>query len=285
MNQTIYKDEEKNAIRFSDFKKLETDCPFAGLGVKYVASGEEIYYANNKKYNVKVGEYIIGNEFTKSLVQINSKESVQGLCIDISSEIISEVAEFHDLNGSELKEFLLSDQFFVNRYNVKNTSLGYTLNDINQKIKSGTFTNDLHQNELFYSLAESIITDQRFVFDHLTNLDFKKDLTNEEVFRSVLNAKSFIDENLTANLSLENIAIQSGISKYHFIRVFKSAFGISPYQYQKRKRLELAKSELIKGNNIFFTAIQYGFPDVPTFSKAFKQQFGQTPGSIRKSNF
>jgi AraC family transcriptional regulator len=285
MNQTIYKDEEKNAIRFSDFKKLETDCPFAGLGVKYVASGEEIYYANNKKYNVKVGEYIIGNEFTKSLVQINSKESVQGLCIDISSEIISEVAEFHDLNGSELKEFLLSDQFFVNRYNVKNTSLGYTLNDINQKIKSGTFTNDLHQNELFYSLAESIITDQRFVFDHLTNLDFKKDLTNEEVFRSVLNAKSFIDENLTANLSLESIAIQTGISKYHFIRVFKSAFGISPYQYQKRKRLELAKLDLIKGNDIFFTAILYGFPDVPTFSKAFKQQFGQTPGSIRKSNF
>ncbi len=285
MNQTIYKDEEKNAIRFSDFKKLETDCPFAGLGVKYVASGEEIYYANNKKYNVKVGEYIIGNEFTKSLVQINSKESVQGLCIDISSEIISEVAEFHDLNGSELKEFLLSDQFFVNRYNVKNTSLGYTLNDINQKIKSGTFTNDLHQNELFYSLAESIITDQRFVFDHLTNLEFKKDLTNEEVFRSVLNAKSFIDENLTANLSLESIAIQTGISKYHFIRVFKSAFGISPYQYQKRKRLDLAKLDLIKGNDIFFTAILYGFPDVPTFSKAFKQQFGQTPGSIRKSNF
>ena len=285
MNQTIYKDEEKNAIRFSDFKKLETDCPFAGLGVKYVASGEEIYYANNKKYNVKVGEYIIGNEFTKSLVQINSKESVQGLCIDISSEIISEVAEFHDLNGSELKEFLLSDQFFVNRYNVKNTSLGYTLNDINQKIKSGTFTSDLHQNELFYSLAESIITDQRFVFDHLTNLEFKKDLTNEEVFRSVLNAKSFIDENLTANLSLESIAIQTGISKYHFIRVFKSAFGISPYQYQKRKRLELAKLDLIKGNDIFFTAILYGFPDVPTFSKAFKQQFGQTPGSIRKSNF
>ena len=285
MNQTIYKDEEKNAIRFSDFKKLETDCPFAGLGVKYVASGEEIYYANNKKYNVKVGEYIIGNEFTKSLVQINSKESVQGLCIDISSEIISEVAEFHDLNGSELKEFLLSDQFFVNRYNVKNTSLGYTLNDINQKIKSGTFTNDLHQNELFYSLAESIITDQRFVFDHLTNLEFKKDLTNEEVFRSVLNAKSFIDDNLNANLSLESIAIQTGISKYHFIRVFKSAFGISPYKYQKRKRLELAKLDLVKGNDIFFTAILYGFPDVPTFSKAFKQQFGQTPGSIRKSNF
>lgn len=282
MNQTLHTDADKNAIRFSNFKKLETECPFTGLGVKYVASGEEIYYANDKKYKVNAGEYIIGNEFTKSQVQIDHKEIVQGLCVDISSDIISEVAEFHDVNGSELKEFLLSDQFFVNRYNVKNTSLGYSLHEINQKIKRGTFANDFQQNELFYSLAESIITDQRFVFDHLSKLDFKKNATNEEVFRAVLLAKTFIDEQINENISLEKMALQTGISKYHFIRVFKSVFGISPYQYQKRKRLERAKLELLRGNEIFFTAIRYGFPDVPSFSKAFKQQFGQTPGSIKK---
>ena len=285
MNQKIYSDHDGNAIRFSNFKKLELDCPFSGLGVKYVASGEEIYYANEKKYKVNAGEYIIGNEFTKSIVQIDHAEMVQGLCIDISSDIISEVAEFHDVNGTELKEFLLSDQFFVNRYNVKNTSLGYSLNEINQKIKSGTFTNDLQQNELFYSLAESIITDQRFVFDHLSKLDFKRNVTNEEVFRAVFQAKSLIDESITENLSLEKIAHQIGISKYHFIRVFKQVFGVSPYQYQKRKRLELTKIDLLNGNDILCTAVLYGFPDASSFSKAFKQQFGQSPGSIRKSNF
>lgn len=284
MNQKIYSDHDGNAIRFSNFKKLELDCPFSGLGVKYVASGEEIYYANDKKYKVNAGEYIIGNEFTKSIVQIDHAQMVQGLCIDISSEIIAEVADFHDVNGTELKEFLLSDQFFVNRYNVKNTSLGYSLNEINQRIRAGIFANDLQQNELFYSLAESIITDQRFIFDHLSKLDFKKNITNEEVFRAVFQAKSIIDDHIVDHLSLEKIAHQIGISKYHFIRVFKSVFGISPYQYQKRKRLELAKLDLLSGNEILFTAMRYGFSDAPTFTKAFKQQFGQTPGSIRKSN-
>lgn len=285
MNQTKYIDNKKNCIRFSNFKKLETECPFTGLGVKYVASGEEIYYANDKKYKVNAGEYIIGNEFTKSIVQIDHKEIVQGLCIDISSEIISEVAEFHDVNGTELKEFILSDQFFVNRYDVKNTSLGYSLNEINQQIINGIFSHDLQHSELFYSLAESIITDQRFVFDHLSKLYFKKNVTNEEILRAILQAKFLIDENITDNLSLEKIARQIGISKYHFIRVFKAAFGISPYQYQKRKRLELAKLDLLKGNEILFTAIRFGFPDAPTFTKAFKQQFGLTPGSLKKSNF
>jgi hypothetical protein len=200
MNHTIYTDTEKNAIRFSNFKKLESECSFSGLGIKYVASGEEIYYANDKKYKVNAGEYIIWNESTKSIVRIDHAEMVQGLCIDISSEIISEVAEFHDVNGSELKEFLLSDQFFVNRYNVKNTSLGYSLNEINQKIKTGTFTNDLQKNELFYSL-------------------------------------------------------------------------------------ELAKLDLLSGEEILYTALRYGFADTPTFSMAFKMQFGVTPGLVKKSNF
>lgn len=285
MNQTFYTDSNKNEIRFSSFKKLETACPFKGLGVKYVVSGEEIYYANNKKFKVKEGEYIIGNDFTRSFVQIHHSEWVQGLCIDISDEIISEVAEFHDVNGSELKEFLLSDQFFVNRYHVKNTSLGYSLHEINRKLKCGMLTSDFQQSEIFYSLAESIITDQRFVFDHLKKLDFKKQITNEEVFRAVLQAKSFMEEHITENLSLENISLQTGISKYHFIRVFKSVFGVSPYQYQKRKRLELARMDLLKGNEILLTAIRYGFPDVSTFSKAFKQYYGRTPGSVKNSNF
>jgi AraC-like DNA-binding protein len=285
MNQVIYTDQDRNAIRFSDFKKLDSDCPFSGIGVKYVVSGEEIYFANDKKYSVKVGEYIIGNEFTKSTVQINNKSSVKGLCIDISSGIIVEVAEFYAVNGSELREFLLSDQFFVNRYNVQNTGLGYALLDISGKISSGTFVSDFEKNDLFYSLAESIVADQRFVFDHLSKLEFKKLRTNEELFRSALEAKAFIDQHLSENISLDTMALQAGISKYHFIRVFKSVFGISPYKYQKSKQLELAKYDLLSGEDILSTAIRYGYPDVSAFSKAFKKLFGLSPRAARKSNY
>jgi len=284
MNLTVYKDQDKNAIRFSNILKIKAEVPFGGLGVKYVASGEEVYYANGKKYMVKEGEYIIGNDFTHSVVHIDKSVPVQGLCIDISPQIISEVALYHDVNGSDLREFLLSDQFFVNRYNVKNTSLGYTLNDINTRIKAGAFRNDLHQNELFYSLAESIITDQRFVFDHLSKMSFKKEVTNEEVFRAMLNAKAHMDAHIMDNLSLEELSKQIGISKYHFLRVFKNTFGISPYQYQKRMRLLQARQELMLGHDILETAIRYGYYNVQSFTKAFKSAFGKTPGVIKKSN-
>lgn len=113
MNNTLFQYNDSNQIRISEIKKIETDIAFQGLGIKYVASGEEIYWANGKKFRVQSGEYIIGNDFTQSMVQVDSESAVHGICIDISPEIIGDVAEYHDLNGTELKEFLLSDQFLV----------------------------------------------------------------------------------------------------------------------------------------------------------------------------
>ncbi len=88
MNQVIYQDPQNNAIRASNYKKLETDCPFGGLGIKMVGSGEEVYFLNHRRYSVKAGDYMIGNSFTRSVVQINSQEQVNGLCIDLSPDLI-----------------------------------------------------------------------------------------------------------------------------------------------------------------------------------------------------
>ena len=283
MNQTIYRDENNNHIRFSSVTRLELVCPFSGLGVKYVASGEETYYANDKKFSIRQGAYILGNDFTASHVRINQKEPVQGLCIDISARIIAEVAQYHDLNGSDLQEFLLSDQFFVNCYPVNNNRLGALLCEMNTRIKAGQFnSNAPQQDELFYSLAACVIADQRFVFDHLRKMEFKKNCTKEEVFRAILHAKSFIDEHLLENLSLDQISRQAGMSKYHFLRIFRKTFGLSPYQYQINIRLENARQELCKGKSIRDTALRYGYADAAAFSKAFKQAFGLSPGALKK---
>jgi AraC-like DNA-binding protein len=113
-------------------------------------------------------------------------------------------------------------------------------------------------------------------------MDFKKVNTNEEVFRLLLKAKELLDLQAMKNLSLEEISAGAGISKYHFIRLFKNVFGISPYQYQIRRRLENAKLELLKGVSILDTALAHGYADLATFSKAFKQAFGQAPSQLIK---
>lgn len=284
-NTILYQDAEHNAVRYSRIQKIEAPVSFGAFGIKYVASGEEVYHINDKKFVVREGQYMIGNQFTAAHVAIDQQCPAQGICIDISPKIITDVAEYHQVQSDELIQFLLSEQFFVNRYNIQNTSLGYTLHEINRKIQDGSGINDLCKNELFYSLAESIVNDQRFVFDHLNKMDFKKYATNEEVFRAVLKARSMMDEQTLYNFTLEELSTAAGISKYHFIRIFKNTFGISPFQYQKKKRLAFAKAEIQKGIAIADAAIKIGYPDVHSFTKAFKQCFGITPGTMKKAIF
>lgn len=285
MNTTIYKDTSQNAIRVSKISKLEAEVPFNGLGIKYVLSGQEDYFVNNRKYTVKKGEYIIGNDFTSSIVKINQGEPVQGVCIDISSDLIAEISACQPFNSSNLSEFLLSEQLFVNRYKIENTYLGKYLQALCTQIHAGSLENDFDIQEQFYKLAESLIFDQKFVFEHLQKLEFKKPSTNDDVFRALWHAKTRIDESVCEHLSLDQISAEAGISKFHFIRVFKKTFGLSPYQYQKQQRLVKAKFELQQGQSIFDTSVKFGFADAAAFSKAFKQSFGETPGMVRNSNF
>lgn len=285
MNQVIYQDPQNNAIRASNFKKLETDCPFGGLGIKMVGSGEEVYFLNQRRYSVKAGDYMIGNSFTRSVVQINSHEQVNGLCIDLSPDLIQEVVEGSGRTQLVQSDYLLSDQLFVNRYSVHNTILGKLLLQIHHRLHFWDLKNDLLKNELFYRLAEGILADQFLVVEHLNKLDFKKKNTNEELLRAVLEAKSLMDARIVDSMSLDFLARQVGISKYHLIRLFKQVLGITPYQYQQKIRLEQARDAIREGMDVSTAAFVYGFTEVSAFSKAFKKRFGASPGFLRKSNF
>lgn len=284
MNRSIFQDERRNAIRFSTFKKMEAEVTFTGIGLKYVATGEEVYHTQDGKFSVKAGEYIIGNDFTAAVVRIDHSAPVQGLCIDICPEIMAEVIDYHANQDVALKEFLLSDQFIVNRYHAQCTDLGSHLSSICQKISSGHFQRDVPNDELFYSLAEGVISAQGSFFHHFGKLKFRKRTTNVALLRLLFAAKEKLDTTLHECLALETICKEAGISKYHFIRLFREVFGVSPYQYHRCRRLERAGAELLKGRSVMETALQSGYSDSASFSKAFKQVFQANPKSRKKSN-
>ncbi len=281
MNESLYQDELKNAIRISSLKKFEGDLIFSGFAAKFVVAGHESYHIKGRKYFVEKGEYILGNSGTIATIEINSKEVTKGLCVDISEQIITEVADYHFNQSLDIKEFLLSDQFLVNKYNAKNTTLGYALHEINRQIAFGQHGNELLNTELFYSIAESIVTDQQVICEQYARLHFKKPETKETLFRQLLEAREYMDERILENIHLDEVIRQAFISKYHFIRLFKATFSLSPYQYIIRKRLDSARIKLQHGSPVTETAFKVGYPDVASFSKAFKSAFGVTPSSVK----
>lgn len=91
-------------------------------------------------------------------------------------------------------------------------------------------------------------------------------------------AREYIEENYTAKIALRSIADLVGLSKYHFIRVFREATGFSPAQYQTQVRIRWAKVLLRQGQGISAIAAELGFADQSHFTRQFKRWVGVTPG-------
>ncbi len=281
MNKTIYNDSQKNALRISALNEYKAEVPFSGFSAKFVVSGKESYQIKGKQYVVESGEYLLGNANTIATIEINGKTVTQGICIDVSEQIIAEVASYHFMQADAINAFIIGEQFLVNKYKSHNTHLGYALNEINLQLSSGTMHNYLLDDELFYSIAESIIADQRLIYEQFSKLQYKKQATKEALFRQLLEAKDLIDEQYLTDLNIDRIALDACISKYHFIRLFNSTFNLSPYQYIISKRLMHAKILILEGQSIPEVAIKMGYADLAAFSKAFKACFGFPPSAVR----
>lgn len=98
-------------------------------------------------------------------------------------------------------------------------------------------------------------------------------------------AVDFIEERLAEELSLEAIARHAGYSLWHFQTVFHAIVGDTIKGYIRRRRLCLALATLQKTEGpILDIALAAGFESQEAFTRAFKAQFGLTPGQSREKD-
>ncbi len=97
-------------------------------------------------------------------------------------------------------------------------------------------------------------------------------------------AIDYIQKNFQRNLSLEEIARQMYLSKYHFERVFVQNMGMTVYRYIGDLRLNRAMW-LLKTTEatIADIAAEVGYSDAQALTKLFKKNLGTTPAKYRKN--
>lgn len=95
-------------------------------------------------------------------------------------------------------------------------------------------------------------------------------------------AIEYIRSHATRNITLEELAQLAGLSRFHFLRVFKDSAGCSPHFFQIQKRLHIARHEIEEGRSLRDAALNAGFADQSHMSRRFKAAFGMTPGQFRK---
>lgn len=93
---------------------------------------------------------------------------------------------------------------------------------------------------------------------------------------------SYINEHLESELSVDQLAEQVYLSRYHFMRLFKAETGSTVHAYVRQKRLLYAARLIREGTNANQAAEAAGFADYSAFHRAFRASFGISPGQLKK---
>src|SRR3954447_6505692 len=103
--------------------------------------------------------------------------------------------------------------------------------------------------------------------------------------RHLLRAKDLADARYFERLTVDDLAAAAGLSKAHFSREFRRAFGESPHVYLLTRRLERAAALLrTTDRSVAVVCLDVGLTSVGSFTTSFTRTFGMTPTAYRAAH-
>lgn len=96
--------------------------------------------------------------------------------------------------------------------------------------------------------------------------------------------RKYVRENISAPLNLDMLGEACGMNKFHMVRQFRSATGLTPMEYVRLVRLDLAFHLLAEtGLPLREIAARTGFASEYHLSRLIKQRYGHGARELRRS--
>jgi len=103
--------------------------------------------------------------------------------------------------------------------------------------------------------------------------------------RHLLRARDLADARYAEPLEVEDLARAAGLSKAHFSREFRRAFGDSPHAYLLTRRLERAATLLrTTDRSVADVCLSVGLQSIGSFTTSFSRAFGASPTAYRAAH-
>ena len=138
---------------------------------------------------------------------------------------------------------------------------------------------------LFWLISSILVILRILLVGRIRQSMWKKDkyLRHVIVVGNGRNAKNYIQENYSRDISLDDVSKEVNISPYYFSKLFKEEAGENFIEYLTRIRIETAKTMLKDPNlSIKEIGVLSGYVDPNYFSRIFKKQTDMTPREYRE---
>lgn len=264
---------EFGEIKFSKAKsKSHYQGKTKGLALKYVVEGVENYQSNGENIHLCKGEFLLLKKDEEYEVFFeNKRNTTQGICIDLNLDLDKRLVDLYE------NEILFKTIFNC----VTFSPLGNLLQNFSEKINE-----KMNGLEVLNSISSQLISFSDKVFEMQMRLDIfaKKTETKRVLISKLMASKDFIHKNYNHKITLNHLSLESGISKFHFSKLFKNCFKQSPLELQEFLRMQKAK-KMISAKKMRLTeiALNLGYSDLAAFSNQFKKYFGSSPSYFSRN--
>ncbi len=175
----------------------------------------------------------------------------------------------------------LSPVIFFNQLHRRDATFNALVNSILTSHKETGF-NKLRFEEQLTALLTYHLQQHQNIAHIVNKLPPVRKATRVELYKRLSRAMDVLRAGFCGEVNLDQLAAEACLSKYHFLRLFRTAYGFSPYQYIQYLRIEKARILLTDSSlSVTDLANTLGFENSQSFSRLFFQKTGRYPTQYR----
>ncbi len=236
--------------------------------IYYLLEGDVEYWIEGRTYSLQQGEILLINpmEFHRPVIK-DKNIPYERIVVWVDKEYLESLSREKPLNLCF--DFSANRERIIRASGIKRTEITALLSELVKEYYSKEYAAEMCA---FGTLIRFLAELNRISL----SIEGGENLT--EVQSSlVLGVLDYIGEHFDEELSLDLLAKEFFVSKYHLSHEFSKATGTGVYRYILLKRLISARQMLLDGKPAGEVAHLCGFKDYTSFFKAFKAEYGISP--------
>lgn len=236
--------------------------------VKYVLAGEEVYSIEGRTRRVRAGQFLLVEAGTTFDVQTPRPDQTVGLCVYLGAT----------QSGAVPDPLNLGNVLAGSAIDPLSALLGRYARLLAERPQAGPQLARRIVREITIGAEDYLAA----FSNRLDRLDALKRSTRIETLHRLERARALIHACAGEALTLEAIAAEAALSRFHLSRSFALVYGVPPLTYHRRLRMDQAAQRLrLDAAPASQIAASLGYGSLSAFSRAFRQHKGMPPGRAR----
>ena len=240
----------------------------------FFLEGDVSIWIEGEQYPLKYGDMVLIPPGIKHMAMVHGNEiPYRRFVFWISVEYCNQLMEVSSSYGYLMQNVLVKKKYIFHNDLITFNTIQYRIFQLIEEIKSERFGKEA---KVSLCVNDLVLQLNRIVYEQQNP---KSEKEEQNLYQNII---YYIDDHLDEELSLEQLAGQFFVSKYHIAHIFKEQMGLSVHQYILKKRMQASKAAILGETSITDVYTMFGFKDYSSFYRAFKKEFGVSPKEYKE---